>query len=411
MESSRISPYQITTGILGGLLTTIDNLQPEYKIKYQTNLYKGNHHHQQQQPTTRTTTLIECPLDLTVKSIIAPMTPPISPLSSPIKKRYRDECLSSNDENDNIELKSELLSVQKEITPKKHIKTVSTNKKNSKSDTDKRDKDKKQHKAIRKLKFDEDKSSPVSGTIIRTLEEINSDEFEHQSGDIDPEYNIVEITDEVKAELATIPNIIGAYICKLCRIEFDDAFGLARHRCSCIVLLEYRCPECGKRFNCPANLASHRRWHKPRDQITKSSSTNQDTESAYPCNECGKQFKRQAYLRKHQSTHRRDDGGGSGGDGHGVAPKSTENSSDSYPKLVFKIESNHTMTSSLSSASSVASDLIGYDSMDDGGEPMVTKFRILSGGNFTEDENIAAAALAHLRNGTSVIKHTTALIV
>lgn len=409
MESSRNTNYHITTGLLGGLLTTIDNLQPEYKIKYQANLYKGIHQHE---TTTVRTSLIECPLDLTVKSILEPMTPPISPLSSPIKKRYRDECSSSpisNDENDNnFDVKfSKTTSTnvqQKEVTPKKHIKTVSTNKKSSKSETEsKRDRDKKQHKAIRKLKFDEDKSSPVSGTIIRTLEEINSDEFEHQSGDIDPEYNIVEVTDEVKAELATIPNIIGAYICKLCRIEFDDAFGLARHRCSCIVLLEYRCPECGKRFNCPANLASHRRWHKPRDQITKPSSTNSDSESSYPCSECGKIFKRQAYLRKHQSTHRRDS------PPCVDQPKNTENMcSDNYPKLVFKIDTN-TITSSMSSASSVASDGVGYDSLD--GEPIVTKFRILSGGNFTEDENIAAAALAHLRNGTSVIKHTTALAV
>ena len=28
------------------------------------------------------------------------------------------------------------------------------------------------------------------------------------------------------------------------------------------------CPECDKTFNCPANLASHRRWHKPQPAVT-----------------------------------------------------------------------------------------------------------------------------------------------
>nr|XP_018899113.1 PREDICTED: insulinoma-associated protein 1a-like [Bemisia tabaci] len=164
----------------------------------------------------------------------------------------------------------------------------------------------KRQKAVRKLNFDEDKVSPVSGTIIRSLDE--SESVVVRKGDIDPIFNVVEVTEEAKAELAKIENKIGDYICRLCRITFEDAFSLAQHRCSCIVHVEYRCPECDKVFNCPANLASHRRWHKPKDaaqttQVSLHTSDESEEEAKIPCPVCGKLFRRQSYLRKHLVSH------------------------------------------------------------------------------------------------------------
>lgn len=162
---------------------------------------------------------------------------------------------------------------------------------------------------------DGDKSSPVSGTIIRDRSEL-SDSFVVQQGDIDPVYNVVEITEEAKAELAKIENKIGDYVCRLCREIFVDAFSLAQHRCSCIVHVEYRCPECEKVFNCPANLASHRRWHKPKlsansfvpkstssSQVLRTFNSNTSYEPGITCPICSQMFNRQSFLRKHLSEH------------------------------------------------------------------------------------------------------------
>lgn len=213
------------------------------------------------------------PLDLSVKAP-APITPPCTP--SPVNKRPASP------------------------VPEQPVKKLKDKPSGNVA---------KKVKATRKLNFDEDNSSPVSGTIIR---ELRPDEtLVVRKGDIDPAFNVVEITEEAKAELAKIENHIGDYVCRLCRELYEDAFGLAQHRCSRIVHVEYRCPECDKVFNCPANLASHRRWHKPRQnkeavKTAEEATDAGDTGEQFPCGECGKRFRRIAYLRKHQTVHQVD---------------------------------------------------------------------------------------------------------
>ncbi|XP_014748254.1 PREDICTED: zinc finger protein 837 [Sturnus vulgaris] len=178
----------------------------------------------------------------------------------------------------------------------------------------------KKTKAIRKLTFeDEVTTSPVLGLRIKE--------------------GPVEAPAKARGGCA---RPLGEFICQLCKEEYGDPFALAQHRCSRIVRVEYRCPECDKVFSCPANLASHRRWHKPRPPATKSgpeagrapaagpspapaeetpkeasggSGSERDTpspggaseagseEGLFECPRCAKRFRRQAYLRKHLLGH------------------------------------------------------------------------------------------------------------
>nr|XP_057930304.1 insulinoma-associated protein 1a-like [Doryrhamphus excisus] len=138
----------------------------------------------------------------------------------------------------------------------------------------------KRSKSMRKLHFDDDvTTSPVLGLRIK----------------------------EVPVDRKT-PGGDGEFVCQLCREAYPDPLGLAQHKCSRIVRVEYRCPECAKVFSCPANLASHRRWHKPK--LVDVISGDRDTPSPEPsesgsedeqveCGKCAKKFKGHAYLRKH----------------------------------------------------------------------------------------------------------------
>lgn len=420
-------------------------------------------------PSPVTSVVEHVPVQEVAQEVVVITEKPITPPQSPVSKRKLSEQSEQSlppaklAKSDVSAATAAAAAATIDATPQKPIKVSDTAPRTGKSTTASARASTSaaaatttRNKATRKLKFDEETSSPVSGTIIRPLEDITDGSVQYSNGDIDPKYNIVEITEETKAELAAIKNVIGDYVCRLCRIKFDDAFGLARHRCACIVLLEYRCPECGKQFNCPANLASHRRWHKPKKGESAASgaagkkenrnTSNQQAapekqpasnpkksgeELAFGCDECGKRFKRAAYLRKHQQTHVKKpqavleeqemEPEQQQQQQSVVEPTRTTTITGSFQTTVYK--SNSSVSSSASSSHShedegvyvvgaASSSHCDYeaDYLSDCSSSTSSagygRLQIVEHG-LTEEESIAAAALTNLRNCASVIQHTT----
>ena len=83
--------------------------------------------------------------------------------------------------------------------------------------------------------------SPVSGTyIVKNREEKKGQDNRPKICSIAASF--IKITPQMKAKLAKIPNKIGPYECKLCKVVFKDAIELALHDCPCFVHIDYKFP-------------------------------------------------------------------------------------------------------------------------------------------------------------------------
>uniref|UniRef100_A0AC35UI84 C2H2-type domain-containing protein n=1 Tax=Rhabditophanes sp. KR3021 TaxID=114890 RepID=A0AC35UI84_9BILA len=124
----------------------------------------------------------------------------------------------------------------------------------------------KKSRQMRKLTAnDTETNSPVSGMFIKETCDLSAEELQKQA-DIDDTAAFVDVSLESRAEVAKIqaahadtPNWpLNESRCALCRVNYQDVFKLAMHRCPRIIHEEYPCPECDKSFACAANLQSHR---------------------------------------------------------------------------------------------------------------------------------------------------------
>uniref|UniRef100_W6NFG7 Zinc finger domain containing protein n=1 Tax=Haemonchus contortus TaxID=6289 RepID=W6NFG7_HAECO len=141
----------------------------------------------------------------------------------------------------------------------------------------------------RKLGDDSVNASPVSGMFIKDESTVPpAEELQKDADSLDETAAYVEVTEESRKKIEAIENVIGDCVCCLCKVRYDDVFKLAQHRCPRIAHEEYRCPECEKIFSCPANLASHRRWHRPKEQV-----------EAFRCMACSSAFSTRKEFKAH----------------------------------------------------------------------------------------------------------------
>ncbi|KAK5967252.1 Insulinoma-associated protein 2 [Trichostrongylus colubriformis] len=148
----------------------------------------------------------------------------------------------------------------------------------------------------RKLGDDTVNASPVSGMFIKDESAVPpAEELQKDADSLDETAAYVEVSEESRKKIEAIENVIGDCVCCLCKVRYDDVFKLAQHRCPRIAHEEYRCPECEKIFSCPANLASHRRWHRPKDQTETfrciSCSSTFNTRKEFKAHSCKESFR------------------------------------------------------------------------------------------------------------------------
>ena len=85
--------------------------------------------------------------------------------------------------------------------------------------------------------------SPISGTFIIKDWKTSKTQFQFTKAEEELNKiagNFVKITPQARAKLDKIPNNIGPYECKLCKIVYVDAFELALHNCPRVVHIEYK---------------------------------------------------------------------------------------------------------------------------------------------------------------------------